>query len=912
MNIDRVRLENFGIIAEPIELEFGRGLNVVFGPNEVGKTTLRRAMWVGLTWPPSSQASEVKRLEPRRGGTPHIEMHLSRDGLELTVEKTFKQTGETRLVVEEGGTPEELSGDPAHQRLLEELGFGGPGGRTNTPEHEGLWPLTWVEQNADHEDPGGLLDAPGSDELTELLREEGARTETRQREGVFGEVEDKYREYYTATGKEREAESSPLHQAKQKRNEANKKVEELEDDREKYLEDVEAYQEAQRDLDEIGEAIGRLEKELEDAERRSDRVDELEGERDDLERALERLEDREEYRSERLEAQDDRLDSIDTLKKEVEDLEQDLEDARAKLEKAEEDVSDVEEHEEELEERVAALQEECDALRARVGLLEAREELDSLEKALEEAKESREELEEVRAESEAIEVDREALEELRELDGEIDAKRRELRAMAAGVEIEALETVEIEEGGERTELESGDVEERYLDEPTAFEIGDVARVRVDPGGGDDIGELADELEELQGDYESKLEEFGVESLESAREAVNRRESLEEHENELQHDIEIATDGEGIEALRTDIASWESKEESAESTLEEAPEDLELPDDRSECESRADDLDEEIEELQDTLEEVREDAKVARNSRRERRNRVEKLENDIENRRERLEDEQDRRDEFREEHGTVEELEEALEELREEMGAIEEEIEEIDDSLDELGAEQVEEEVERLEESIESHEERRRELRERRAELRSRLESDESIDLKRRLEEARRELRDREEELRRERERAEARKLLHDTFCEVRDELQARVRQPLREEVTRLAGRILEFDEESGAVMFDNDFEVDAVYREDRGADDFEELSFGSREQMGLLVRLAVARLIADDEPMPLVLDDVLTSSDRERFDAVADVLRQTAKDVQIIAATCHEQRFRRVGDANYIDLEQVRREARRR
>ena len=38
-------------------------------------------------------------------------------------------------------------------------------------------------------------------------------------------------------------------------------------------------------------------------------------------------------------------------------------------------------------------------------------------------------------------------------------------------------------------------------------------------------------------------------------------------------------------------------------------------------------------------------------------------------------------------------------------------------------------------------------------------------------------------------------------------------------------------------------------------EDFDDLSGGAREQVSILVRLALAEVLGEDEPLPVVLDD---------------------------------------------------------
>ena len=64
MKIDRVRIDGFGHF-ESFALDLKPGLNVVFGPNEAGKSTLLafiRAVLFGF-----GKRSQVDRYEPAKG-----------------------------------------------------------------------------------------------------------------------------------------------------------------------------------------------------------------------------------------------------------------------------------------------------------------------------------------------------------------------------------------------------------------------------------------------------------------------------------------------------------------------------------------------------------------------------------------------------------------------------------------------------------------------------------------------------------------------------------------------------------------------------------------------------------------------------------------------------------------------------
>ncbi len=79
-------------------------------------------------------------------------------------------------------------------------------------------------------------------------------------------------------------------------------------------------------------------------------------------------------------------------------------------------------------------------------------------------------------------------------------------------------------------------------------------------------------------------------------------------------------------------------------------------------------------------------------------------------------------------------------------------------------------------------------------------------------------------------------------------------------------------------------------------EDFARLSGGTQEQLGLLVRLAFARLLADNgTPAPLIIDDAVVNTDDQRLQRLFDALRQAAGSHQVLAITCRQRDFESLG-----------------
>jgi DNA repair exonuclease SbcCD nuclease subunit len=80
------------------------------------------------------------------------------------------------------------------------------------------------------------------------------------------------------------------------------------------------------------------------------------------------------------------------------------------------------------------------------------------------------------------------------------------------------------------------------------------------------------------------------------------------------------------------------------------------------------------------------------------------------------------------------------------------------------------------------------------------------------------------------------------------------------------------------------------------------LSQGTKEQLLLCQRVAVALELATTEPQVLILDDVLTNTDPTRQERVLDTLSNAAARLQILILTCHGERYCAVGRMHQLTV----------
>jgi len=84
--------------------------------------------------------------------------------------------------------------------------------------------------------------------------------------------------------------------------------------------------------------------------------------------------------------------------------------------------------------------------------------------------------------------------------------------------------------------------------------------------------------------------------------------------------------------------------------------------------------------------------------------------------------------------------------------------------------------------------------------------------------------------------------------------------------------------------------------------DFENLSGGAREQLGVLSRLACASIAVNDGGVPFILDDALGWSDPGRLQRIGASLTVGSQDCQVIVLTCTPGRYQHVAAAKVVRL----------
>ncbi len=147
-------------------------------------------------------------------------------------------------------------------------------------------------------------------------------------------------------------------------------------------------------------------------------------------------------------------------------------------------------------------------------------------------------------------------------------------------------------------------------------------------------------------------------------------------------------------------------------------------------------------------------------------------------------------------------------------------------------------------------------------------------------------------------RAKATRLLHDTLQRRRNEAKQAYVEPFRQAVTRLGQGVYG---SSFGVEVNSALAVEARVLHGKRIG-FDALSTGAQEQLAILTRLACASLVDGEAGVPVVLDDALGYSDPDRLQAVGEAFGQLGQDTQVVLLTCTPGRYTAIPNATVIQL----------
>lgn len=885
MKIRSIAVNQFKKFTTPICLdEIGDGLNVVVGPNEMGKSTLLDALRAALFEKYSSKAQPIKALQnDRNQAAPVVELAFEVDDGIYRIRKRFVKKPYAHLFCPDG---RKLEGDEAEDTLRDLLGFDEPGKTGAKPETLGMWNVLWVQQGHSF----GALDLPDSarSNLHNALESEVGEVLGGKRGKALPDAVDKQLlELVTATGRPRgdykelidevETLRSELESLKSRRSELSKTLEDLEAAQE-TLARLSSGEQDQKDKEELdatrtrhGE-LAKLETRIEAA------TTDVELKKRNLELAEQTLAERRALTeqittdAEAVEAAKGKLDEVrrtdQELRKQVEGLRKDAKEAEDAVTEADMAVS--------MARRVlTAVQRE-----GRI-----RELWERYEKAHEAEKKQRS----AQQGAAAIPVNDENVEALRDAAKKLETARSRLSAAATLVAFDMpsdrLSRIEVDGvalAADQTSVEAV--------EGMTITIPDYGSISVQPAI-KDRDKLIAQQRDANGALKAALEECGVKSIDAAEEQLAKREkSLRDAELARQEAALYApaTDDydAGAEPLADHVAGLKKilEGELTDLGIESLP-----------SEKQAEQV---LASAQESAQEARDTLTTARAALGGPEEEMGRIQTELGGVKTRYDDGKERLEKLKkslaeaEEQTSDDDLEAGVAIARKALEDQEKAVSKLEGQREGETLPQLEARISRLDTALQERRDKRSDLKEKVVGLQSHIEALEGAGLDEAIQQKEREVELADDQRQRYEREVSVLTLLLSTLRSAETEAKERYLSPVLKRVRPYLQLLFPGAE----IAIDENLQIVGVVRENGYEESFEHLSMGTQEQIAVLVRLAFAEmLVQQGHPATVVLDDALVFSDDRRMGRMFDILNIVGQQVQIIVLTCREQLFEGVG-----------------
>ena len=876
MRFLRLRLANYRGIDETEVCFAPRGITIVEGPNEAGKTCLSEAIRLLFDYPDSSKHSEVKAIKPvARDVGSEIELEAESGPYVFTYFKRFHKKSETTLTIT-SPKPENHTGREAHERAEEIL---------RETIDVALWKALCIEQ-------GEAVQQADLSRQTSLsaaldIAAGGHRANPRE-ESLFDKVRAEYGRYFT----ERGSEKKELQQARTAQEESETEVASLE----LQIRDLE------KDIDrasDLGRELGRLKKQeqglREGVAQYTKSLDEINGLEITLETARLKLESAQKSHTAAKrdkEVRQNLIDAVSKTRKAHAKLDESNTSSTAPVKKAESDLKKA----------------QSDAIEAETGRKEA-ESLLKLHRAdfdyftnslhLEQLKERKDRID--RARENAVLAD-ESLALSRVGEGELKSIQKAERSFitaqarletgAPNILLRGLADFDFQIDGEQTTIAK--------DEELALPVSDRIRVTI-PGSlhmevtvGSSSSDLLMKVEEAKQKLDAVCNDAGVSTVDEARQSYDAR---REAQRSLARQKEIEKENlrdlsyEGLEKKVMGLGKSVPVYPSARVTKPALPENLNIA--KKELRSAEGGL----EKTNQAWEEARTELDAARKVHDRLSERYQKVRVELELKAKELNRAEDELARSRN-ITSDDELESGHSESAGLVLAQQKTVRSAESDLGDKEPDRVKILAETAKGSLKTTEKTLAAAQQENTEVRTRLKVFGEEGLHEKLHAARSRL----DHIRRENaamiRRAQAAMLLYVTMKEERDKARSAYVAPLKEKIEKL-----------GRLVFNNSFAVEvsedlsiASRTMDGSSVPFESLSGGTKEQISLISRLACAMSVSKDGGASLILDDALGYTDPERLKLMGAVLARAGQECQIIILTCVPERYNNVGEATVVRL----------
>ena len=891
MKLHSIHLQNYRGITDA-RVEFTDGVTVVEGPNEVGKSSIHQAITHLRDDKSSSRKGSIKDIQPVGADVgPEVELHLSTGGYELKYRKRWLKQQETQLNVLRPA-PEQLSSDDAHDRFLAIL--------DETVDVDLLVALDVAQGESLAQAPLAQIKA-----LHSALSESGA--EVADHDDFLDRVEAEYLKYFTAKGretgeyKELIAQVPVVEAAYEDLLERSRGMDDL----------VDNHARAAARLETVRIQLTQASEDKEEAEKASAAIAELKTVLDQVtDRAKSAARDEQiareslDRRTTLIEEVTAAEDAVDAGSKEVSELESSQKEQDTEFETAQKAVDAKQEV-------LNASRSSAKDLTRELTRARARADLTDLSQRLETVRDHDERRTQAQATIASIAVTSRDVETLNSL--ATDLRIAENAKTSAAARIVATQVGDQAVTVDDAIVGQGATEDVAVVKDVHITIGGIADITIRPGISP--AELDQAITSAKRAFDAECERLGVDSVEQARERAHRRADAEAVLAESTSTLKALLGNEERTTLEAKLAR---AQELAGANVEDSTGDDDSADGESSAERETDTADEadttatrSIKEFEAAVEEAEKAADTAQRDLDAARTNLDRLRTSRDEARVATVRAQTTLQEASAQHVRLkesleqaraaaadEDLETAVKAAASESEAIAAKVTEARANYEAADPETLEMQLQNARQLVLSKETQRETDRQKVDQLSALIDDRASEGIYEKLAAAEETMESARRRLSRLRRQARAIDLLRSTVLAHKEEAQRKYVAPFKEQIERL-GRLV-FGPGLSVEVSENLEIVSRTLNERTVA--FESLSGGTKEQLALIGRLAVATLVDSDSGAPVILDDAFGFADAERLNALNVILGTVGQRAQVILLTCQPDRFGNIGGATTVSL----------
>lgn len=868
MKLTRLKLEQFKQFRKPVTVDhLQSGINLFVGPNESGKSTLVRAVQAAFF--ERCKSKSVSDLQPwgDSSATPEIELEFDWQGEHWHLCKRF--LGKARCDLTVG--VQQYNGEEAEDRLAELLGYQFAGRGASKAEHWGIPGLLWVQQGAvqDIREP---VDHAG-DHLKSALNSSLGEVTSSGGDELTAQVEAERAKLLTKGGKPAQGPYKAAIEACEKL--ANK-LAELNGNIALYQEQV--------------DRLGRLKEEQQEADERQPWLEmrgKVAGIRVELEqvKALQVEQERERqmlvscqksqqiyrHQLQDFDSQTEQLKERTRQREQAHEYVLSLQKSTARLDQL---LNDAQTAYQEAENRRQAARRAARYLAVKKELDRISGEGEELKARIERAEVLQGQLDTQREKQQRNAVDEDGVEQLRKVEEQLKTLAIQQKSVATRLSYRLNAGKIISIGDEHLAGEG----ERLLIESTELVLPDLGSVTIQPGG-NDLEDLLRQQQRNESERKELLQRLGVSDLAAAEQRLTTYRELTWDIKQSQQLLQQLAP-QGVANLQSECRLLEGQRSALVDQLADFQESVGEVLDEQRAELELESAQVHLKNAEQESRDHKQNVLLAEQASRTAHAEWEKLNAELNS--------ADRQARRKEAEKTLSELFAQEEKLSTSLRNREQQIEAANPSL-------LEQDIERLTRSAESMEREARQRAEEITRLQGTLEGlgaqgleEERNNLAQEFERALR----RRDELQR---RADALDLLFKLLTEKRQVLTRRLQAPLQKHLNHYLKLLF-----PGALLaVDEDLHPETLTRESLDGTESGEvafLSYGAREQMGLISRLAYADLLQQaGRPTLIILDDALVHSDTQRLEHMKRILFDAAQRHQILLFSCHPEKWRDLG-----------------